>query len=73
MACINRCCSGLNLFMEDINVDEAIDEYENCLDDDDRAWTVAEELNSRRYGMMTMLNPTLEDIKQSKMTPGMHL
>jgi hypothetical protein len=71
--CIKKCCSGLKLFMEDVNVDEAIDEYQNCLDDDDRQWTVAEEENSRKFGMMTMLNHSLEEIKESKMTKGMHL
>lgn len=40
---IKKCCSGLKLFMDEVNVDEQIDEYQNCLDDDDRQWTVAEE------------------------------
>jgi len=70
---IKKCCGGLKLFIEDINVDEQIDEFQNCLDEDDRQWTVKEEENARSYGMMTMLNHTLEEIKDSKMTEGMHL
>jgi len=44
---IQKCCSGLKLFIGDVNVDEQIDEYQNCLDDDDRQWTISEEKNSR--------------------------
>jgi hypothetical protein len=33
---MKKCCSGLKLSIDEINVDELIDEYQNCLDDDDR-------------------------------------
>jgi hypothetical protein len=44
-------------------LDEEIDLYQNCLDKDDRKWTIEEENNMHKYGMQTMLDETIHDIK----------
>lgn len=35
------CCKSM--VVEDFEIDEEIDVYQNCLDADDKAWTIAEE------------------------------
>lgn len=45
------CCKCKGLFLEDIEVNEDIDPYQNCLDEDDRSFTVQEELLLRAHGM----------------------
>ena len=60
--------------LEDLEIDEDIDTYPNCLDDDDKNWTAMEEENCIKYGMPTMLHDQLESIKQGKMkSQKMHL
>jgi hypothetical protein len=39
-----------------IEVDEQIPPYQQCLDEDDRSWTVEEEKLLRSYGLQTMLD-----------------
>lgn len=58
--------------MEEIQIDENIDRYQNCLDDDDRKWTTMAEENSRKYGIQTMLNNGYLQIKDGTMS-GDHL
>lgn len=43
------CCKSM--MIEDFEVDEEIDLYQNCLDDDDKDWTLQEEANSNKYGI----------------------
>ncbi len=39
------------LLESDLELNEDIELYQHCLDSDDRAWTIQEELNSRKYGI----------------------
>jgi len=50
-AIIECCCPGQAI--EDMDVDEDIDLYQNCLDKDDREWTVKEEDLLWKYGICT--------------------
>ena len=61
--------------LSEIEIDENIDTYANCLDDDDKNWTVQEELNMRDcYGITTMEDSGLEDVKNGWMkSDSMHL
>jgi len=56
----NKCCK--QLLLEDLEIDEDIDTYANCLDEDDKTWTTKEEENCMQYGMPTMLHDQLEAI-----------
>lgn len=51
----------------DFFTDEEIDLYQNCLDDDDKNWSLKEEENSLKYGMRLMLKDTREGIESGKM------
>lgn len=70
---MGKCCK--NLMLDEINIDEDIDTYANCLDDDDKQWTVQEELNMRDcYGIKTMDKKAIEDITNGWMKhESMHL
>ena len=46
---VNLCCPGM--LFQNFEVDEEIDLYQNCLDDDDKEWTLMEEDNSAKYGI----------------------
>lgn len=61
--------------LEEIEIDEDIDVYQNCLDDDDKEWTLAEERNMRsNFGIQTMLQESKDLIAGGKMkTKDMHL
>lgn len=61
--------------IEEIEIDEDIDKYQNCLDDDDKEWTTQEELNMRDcYGIKCMADETLATIQNGHMkTASMHL
>lgn len=61
--------------IEEIEIDEDIDRYQNCLDNDDKDWTVQEELNMRDcYGLKCITDETLELIQNGRMkTHKMHL
>jgi len=48
---------------QELVLNEEIDLYQNCLDKDDRKWTIEEENNMHKYGMQTMLDETIHDIK----------
>jgi len=41
--------------IDDIELDEDIDLYQNCLDGEDRLWSIMEVENMRKFGMRTML------------------
>jgi hypothetical protein len=43
------CCKSM--MIENFQIDEEIDLYQNCLDDDDRDWTLKEEENSNKFGI----------------------
>lgn len=61
-----KCCTSM--LIQDFEVDEEIDLYQNCLDDDDKEWTLMEEENSMKYGIMSMLHETKESIKNGRMS-----
>ena len=52
----NGWCKCKGLFLEDIEVDEDIDKYQNCLDEDDRSWTIKEEELLRNHGIQCQIN-----------------
>lgn len=66
------CDSGRDI--EDLDVDEDIDLYQNCLDADDREWTVKEEDLLWKYGVCTQKWETLKRISAGRMkNDKMHL
>jgi hypothetical protein len=67
------CCCCKSLVVEDFEVDEYIDLYQNCLDQDDKDWTIAEEENMRQYGMSTLLPTTEQSYNDATFNPKYHL
>lgn len=59
--------------IEDLTIDETIDVYQNCLDTDDRNFTLLEEANSLKYGIRTMLSQTKKDIAEGRFNMSCHL
>ena len=61
--------------VDELEINEDIDKYTNCLDDDDKDWTLQEELNMRNcYGIKCYEDKALEDIYMGHMkSPTMHL
>lgn len=56
-------------FLNEIKVDEVIDNYYKCLDDDDREWTIKEEDYYRDiFNLDIMLDNTLEKLKNNKLS-----
>ena len=53
---LSLCCKGM--VIEDFEIDEEIDYYQHCLDEDDKMWTIKEEENMVAYGMSTLLEST---------------
>jgi len=49
-------CKLDKLDLSNIEVDEDIPVYQQCLDDDDRSWTLKEEDLLRSYGLQTLLD-----------------
>lgn len=45
--------------LEDLEINEDIDKYANCLDKDCKNWTMKEEENLRRFGIKTMFEKNL--------------
>jgi hypothetical protein len=45
-------------YVEDFEIDEDIEFYQNCLDDNDKKWTIKEEELMRKYGISTLLPVT---------------
>ena len=60
-ACYNSCFPK-DSCVSGFFTDEEIDLYQNCLDDDDKNWSLKEEENNLKYGMRTMLKDTREAI-----------
>ena len=61
----NRCCTNKKfkkLFAGPINVNEDIDEYDDVLTLLDRKFSLAEEINSRLYGMKTMIDESYKEL-----------
>lgn len=44
-------CKLNRVSVDNIEIDEDIPVYQKCLDEDDRNWTIKEELGSREYGI----------------------
>jgi hypothetical protein len=65
---IGKACCCKNMFMEEFEVDEEIDLYQNCLDNDDKDWTLKEEENSQKYGIQSMMFETKQSIQQGRMS-----
>lgn len=63
-----------NYMLKGFEINEKIEVYYKCLDDDDRGWTVAEEDNMRKYGMYTAVDDQIDKIKDNKLeNPKNHL
>lgn len=56
------------LVHDELELDEDIELYQNCLDLDDRHWTIAEENNSRKFGIQTIMKETYDDIRDGHLT-----
>lgn len=54
-----------NMSLEDLCIDEKIDLYQNCLDQDDKDFTLKEEENSLLFGIRTMMSSTKKDIDEA--------
>jgi len=52
--------------LAELEINEEIDLYQNCLDDDDKGFSIAEEKNSAKYGIKTMLKSTKQSLKDGK-------
>jgi hypothetical protein len=63
-----KMCCPSSMFIQEFEVDEEIDLYQNCLDDDDKDWTLKEEENSAKYGIQSMMHETKESIKHGRMS-----
>lgn len=61
--------------MSELDINEDIDTYANCLDEDDKDWTVQEELNMKNcYGIRTMDDDSIGYIYNGHMKSySMHL
>lgn len=57
----------------EMTIDETIDLYQNCLDQDDKDFTLEEERNSLKYGIRTMLSETKKDIAEAEINIKCHL
>lgn len=68
------CCCKFAM-LDELEINEDIDRYTNCLDDDDKDWTVQEELNMRNcYGIKCYEDRAFEAIQNGHMkSPIMHL
>ena len=67
------------LFLSDIRMDEDIGTYEQVLDNDDRKYSLAEEINMRMFGVQTMLESSYkalycpkEDKEHKQKLTGIH-
>lgn len=68
---MNLCCA--KFVLEDLEINEDIDSYQNCLDEDDKQYTEKEEMNMRNFGLQAIFTDTLQQLKAAKMREGMHL
>jgi len=68
------CCCKFAM-LKDLEIDEDIDTYPNCLDDDDKDWSVQEELNMRDcYGIKCIPDDSITDVRNGYMKHhSMHL
>lgn len=62
-----------DMSIEELCIDEKIDVYQNCLDQDDKDYTLMEEENCLKYGMKTMLTSTKRDIRDAKINYDCHM
>lgn len=68
MYLLGACCD--NLMLEEITIDEDIDNYCNCLDEDDKSYSFEEEVNIRNFGIQTRLNENLMRMHKAEQTRG---
>lgn len=54
-AIFKYCFSNMSLDIDNWILDEEIDLYQNCLDEDDKGFSLKEEQNCLKYGIRTML------------------
>ena len=58
-------CKLNKIDLSEIEVDEDIPVYQQCLDDDDRSWTLREEDLLREYGLQTLLDAEYQSIQNN--------
>lgn len=64
----NAWCPSMSISELDDNPEEVIDNYFKCLDNEDRNWSIKEELNNRNeLKMHCLLDGTLEKLEKNKM------
>ena len=52
-----------NTYFEEVNIEENIGEYQDVLNEDDWKYTIAEEMNFRKFGVKSMLENPFELIQ----------
>lgn len=67
---IITCRCFKNMLKTEPRIDEKIDEYDNVLTGLDRKYSLAEEINSRMYGVKTMLDESWADLKDKEENQG---
>jgi hypothetical protein len=75
-----KCCPKLirKYWVDQVEIDEDIPDYDEVLTKSDRKYTLAEELNSRMFGVQTMLQESydklvqMEEAKKFKRLTGIH-
>ena len=56
---IDTCgCKGFHL--HDIEINDDIDKYQNCLDDDDKEWSLMEEKGLNKFGIISKVPEQIE-------------
>jgi hypothetical protein len=70
-ALFSRCLNSSYIW--DFEINEDIEFYQNCLDNDDKNWTIKEEQNMRKYGISTLLPETEKSIEDGKFNECYHL
>jgi hypothetical protein len=64
-------CSPSFFKVGELELDEDIDNYYKCLDDDDREWSIKEEENCRKVlGMKILGDDTIASLKSNTMGKG---
>jgi len=69
--CVNKCCG--KYVLHDVEIDDDIDKYQNCLDKDDKDWSIQEEAGLNRFGIISKFPEEHKRMADGEMKPGMHL
>lgn len=69
---MDKCCG--KYMLHDVEIDDDIDKYQNCLDEDDKRWSRKEEEGLNKFGIVSKFAEAEALIAKGKMVdPKMHL